>query len=166
LIHISDLKLFETCSGCCLEGIIVGEAIQPMTGGTLLMLDSTGNVVMVCFYNFLADGLQGSQAKPFLQKMFPIGAKITVAEPFTKIFRDGQRGISVDNRSDIKVEAVKKREEEVSKGALEKKIKQGNNLFAKKCYSAAMDVYVDTLHSTEFISTLLSNRSQALASME
>lgn len=65
-VLIKDLGLFQTSYGCQIEGTIVGEAIQPMVGGTTLMRDEAGDVLIVCFYNMLPDGLRGADAEPLL----------------------------------------------------------------------------------------------------
>jgi hypothetical protein len=95
-IAYRELKLFEVCHGTFVEGKIVGEVVQPMVGGTTLILDNQ-DVLLVCFYNLLPDGILGSSAEPLLQAMLPLGATLRIKEPFYKIFGDGQRGIRVDN---------------------------------------------------------------------
>jgi tetratricopeptide (TPR) repeat protein len=166
-IKITDLKLFDTCWGCYLEGVIVGEAIVPIIGGTLLIQDKEGDYLRVSFYNFLPEGVRGKRAEPLLAKMFPMGHKIRIKEPFTKIFRDGLRGIRVDNRSEVDVNTIfSPKQNECSNLFLEEQKAKGNDSFKEKNYSAACDLYISALNGTELIPTLLSNRCQAFISLE
>jgi hypothetical protein len=103
-ISFSDLVLFQTAKGCYIEGKIAGEPIQPMVGGTTLIQEfSTKRNIMICFYNILPDGIWAAAAEPLLQQEFPMGATLRVAEPFLKIFGDGQRGVRVDNPRELHV---------------------------------------------------------------
>ena len=73
-ISFSDLVLFQTSKGCYIEGLIVGEPIQPMVGGTTLIREAaTHQMLMVCFYNVLPDGIFGSAAESLLKAEFPMG---------------------------------------------------------------------------------------------
>ena len=169
-IGIADLRLFGTCKGCYLEGTIVGEAIQPMVGGTTLIRDASGKILIVCFYNVLPDGIYGAQAEPMLSRKFPLGSTIRIAEPFLKIFRDGSRGIRVDNPAEIQVigkvasSGTALKQEELDKELVEAK-ERGNAFVKEKRYDAAMDTYVSALRTDEFIATVLSNRAQAYISL-
>jgi tetratricopeptide (TPR) repeat protein len=164
-IEIQDLTLFGTSWKCFLEGKIIGEAILPIVGGTVLIQDSSDNVLLVCFYNLLPEGVRGVDAEILLQEKFPMGATIRVVEPFLKIFRDGSRGIRVDNPADIEVETMTTKLE-ISNASLEAKKNQGNEFVKKKQYSAAMEVYIGALNATEFVPTVLSNRCQAYISLQ
>jgi hypothetical protein len=58
-INISDLKLFESCKGCVLEGTLVTDTFTPMVGTTTLLEDGQGNIVKICLYNFFTSGCFG-----------------------------------------------------------------------------------------------------------
>lgn len=96
-----------------------------------------------------------------------MGATLRVAEPFLKIFRDGSRGVRVDDPDEVQVVAAASQlsqQQDVESELLEGK-KRGNGHVAKKQYDAAMDVYLDALHSCSFVPTVLSNRAQAYISL-
>ena len=171
-INICDLKLFEVSEGCYLEGKIVGEAIVPMSGGTTMVQDDRGENLLLCFYNCLPDGIKGIEAEPLLKRKFPLGAKIKVAEPFLKIFGDGQRGIRVDTPGEILVElGSTTSSKETSNQRLDDaecmaaKL-EGNNFVAKKQYYAATESYLRGIRYNDLVPTLLSNRCQALIFLE
>lgn len=167
-INVRDLKLFDTCWGCYLECVIMSEAIVPHVGGAVLLQDELCDFVTLSFYNFLPEGIRGVQAEPFLAAIFPFGCKIRIAEPFLKIFRDGRYGLRVDNRSEISVDKPSQKRDAESdiNGSLEEQKKKGNEFFAEKKYTAALDVYASALISTDFVPTILSNRCQAFIALE
>jgi len=67
-IDIRQLTLFKVNRGTYIEGRIVGEVIKPMVGGTTLIQDGRGDVVLVAFYNLLQAEIHGKAAEPLLQK--------------------------------------------------------------------------------------------------
>lgn len=160
-ISFTDLVLFQTAAGCYIEGKIVGEPIQPMVGGTTLIQDPlTKRVLLVCFYNVLPDGIHGSAAEQLLQQEFPMGATLRVAEPFYKIFGDGQRGVRVDTPNELYVV----RGDPSSSSSASSFKEAGNDFVKQKKYMAAVDLYLKGLRSSsesDFVATILSNRSQA-----
>lgn len=170
-IPVQDLKLFVEHHGCYLEGTIVGEAIQPIVGGTTLIQDRNGHLVRVCFYNFLPDGIMGIDAEPLLRQKMPMGATLRIAEPFYKIFGDGQRGIRVDDSEEIKVlnnkcgSSQSSAVESVENKCNDMK-QQGNTFVAQKKYYAAVDSYLSGMRCDELVPALLSNRSQAFIYLE
>jgi hypothetical protein len=85
-VNTSKLKLFQSEVGCYIGGTIVGEAIQPMVGGTVLLQETgaTGQYIIVAFYNVLPAGLCGADAEPLLRNKFPLGARWP--NPFSKSF--------------------------------------------------------------------------------
>lgn len=132
-IRYRELKLFEVSEGAYVEGKIVGEAIQPYVGGTTLIQGEDQDVLLVCFYNLLPDGLFGAAAERLLKSMLPLGATLRIKEPFYKIFTDGRRGIRVDNPRDLEIvisQSSNMSDEDREILALEKK-KLGNSLVAK-----------------------------------
>ena len=164
-IGFSDLVLFQTAKGCYIEGKIVGEPIQPMVGGTTLIQEnSTHTILLICFYNLLPDGIHGAAAEPLLKAEFPMGSTIRVAEPYYKIFGDGQSGIRVDTPSEILV--VDTNQQSISAKVAKQR---GNEFVRKKQYLAAIDLYLKGLQTSsesDFVATVLSNRSQASIQFE
>jgi tetratricopeptide (TPR) repeat protein len=162
-ISFSDLVLYHTAKGKYIEGKIVGEAIQPIVGGTVLIQEQdTQKTMLICFYNLLPDGISGADAEPYLKAEFPMGATLRVAEPFSKIFNDGQRGVRVDTPSELHV--LRDSSDTTSTSSLTEAKAAGNQYVKQEKYLAATDSYLKGLHSSEeseFVATLLSNRSQA-----
>lgn len=182
-INISDLKLFECCKGCILEGTLVTDTFTPMVGTTTLLEDGQGNIVKICLYNFLPPGVSENDADLIGKKMLPKDSKVKILEPFYKIFKDGSRGIRIDDPNDIQVILPKTTKQPPSTRRSHKKDnnqnhkditredqeemlllgkQEANRLFEKKLYFAASESYIQLLRGDDgFISTLLSNRSQA-----
>jgi tetratricopeptide (TPR) repeat protein len=173
-VNTSKLRLFQSAIGCYIEGTIVGEAIQPMVGGTVLLQEAAVNghiqYVLVAFYNVLPAGLCGTDAEQLLRAKFPLGATIKVAEPFFKIFRDGSRGVRVDDPSDLLVDKPLSNNPStafLSDADLLKAKNKGNRFVATKQLDAAVDVYLTALRLTpDLIPTVLSNRAQAYIFLE
>jgi tetratricopeptide (TPR) repeat protein len=166
-IGVSELDLFATAKECYLEGEIVGEAILPVLGGTVLIQDSDGGLVVVHFYNVLPAGIRGMEADPLLKAKFPMGASMRVAEPFLKILREGSIGVRVDDPSDIAVLPRNKLSLRNTDAQLIGLKERGKSFFAAKKFDAAIDMYVAAVReSGDFIPTVLSNRSQAFIRLE
>jgi hypothetical protein len=85
-----------------------------------------------------------------------------------KIFRDGTRGVRVDDPADLQVSGIPRLigNAKGSEDNLLKEKKRGNKYVAKKQYDAAMDVHVDALCSCTLVPTLLSNHAHAFISLE
>ena len=158
-VSIRDLKIFESNRGTFLEGTLLIEPFTPMVGCTTIMEDKNGDVLLVALYNFLPAGVSGSDADPIASAKIPKGCKVRIAEPFLKVFKDGSRGVRIDNPSDITV--VVQPQSRGRDEMLEKFKADGNALFQKKLYLGAIECYINGLRSAEFVPTLLSNRSQA-----
>lgn len=162
-LMIRDLKLFDSNVGTFIEGKLLIEPFTPMVGCTTIMEDKNGDVLLIALYNFLPDGVSGSDADAIASAKLPKGSTVRISEPFLKVFKDGSRGVRIDNASDITVvlqDKVTNKDE-----SLEKAKANGNSYFQKKMYLAAIDSYVDGLRKAEFVPTLLSNRSQAFINM-
>ena len=163
-IAIKDLLLYDGHEGNYIEGKLLVDPFTPMVGTTTILEDSNGDVILMALYNFLPDGLHGPESNPVASAKIPKGCTIRIVEPFQKVFRDGSRGIRVDNPNDISVisEAGDGRvfDEE---SFLSRAKMAGNGLVQKKMYSAASDTYMNGIRKADLVPTLLSNRSQAYA---
>jgi len=136
-IHVDDLKLFQVAKGCVLSGQLVGDPFATV-GVTTLLEDSSGSVVQLGLYNMLPGGPTGRKAFLMAEQMFPKGTKLSIAEPFLKIFQDGNRGVRVDDPPDVRFEAG---EAEGSVAALDDVRSRGKELVKEKAYAAAATVY-------------------------
>ena len=82
----------------------------------------------------------------------PMGCTaVHVAEPVLKVFKDGSRGVRIDNPSEITVilQGVERKQ------SLEIAKESGNQLFQKKIYLAATDCYISGLRKADIVPTLL-----------
>lgn len=104
-ITIPKLQLFETATGVMLEGTLVVEP-KVLVGITTLMRDTSGNVIQLGLYNQLPGGASGPESQAAADACFPRGTKLAIAEPFMKVFMDGNRGIRVDAPADIRVDRI------------------------------------------------------------
>jgi len=167
-IQISELKLFDTCNGCILEGKLVVDPFTPMVGSSTLLQDSNGSIIKICLYNFLPAGIHGQEADEIAKTMIPKDSVMRISEPFLKIFRDGTRGIRVDNPDDVQIINPRSTNGEI-RGDREKLLRkakdEGNKLFAKRWYHAASEIYLGALRKDDLIPTLLSNRAQTSIKM-
>ena len=161
-VSIRDLKLFDAKAGAYLEGKLLIEPFTPMVGCTTILEDKNGDVLLIALYNFLPDGVSGSAADPIASAKIPKGCTVRIAEPFLKVFKDGSRGVRIDNPSEITVVL----QDGERKQSLEKAKESGNQLFQKKMYLAATDCYISGLRKADIVPTLLSNRSQVFIMME
>eukprot|EP00971_Amphidinium_carterae_P025368 500714-Amphidinium_carterae.1 len=107
-IGVEDLKLSQVSTGCVLSGRFVVDPV-PMIGVTTLLEDSKGSLVQLGLYNMLPGAPTvrptGKKALLMAEERFPKGTKLSIAEPFFKIFLDGNRGVRVDDPSDVRVES-------------------------------------------------------------
>ncbi|CAJ1431345.1 unnamed protein product, partial [Effrenium voratum] len=104
----------------------------------------------------------GSDALMLADKMFPKGATLRIAEPFMKVFRDGNRGVRVDSPHDLRVEP------RVSSGKESREAgrQRGNALFGAGQFQAALTAYWQALRCCEDVAVLFSNRAQAYLKQE
>ena len=66
-------------------------------GITTILEDAAGDHIQLGLYNQLPGGAVGQRSLKLAQRHFPKGARVQIAEPFLKIFRDGKRGVRVDD---------------------------------------------------------------------
>jgi len=147
-IFVRDLKLYESYESMYIEGKLLIEPFTPMVGTTTILEDSNGDVVLIALYNFLPEGLHGEESVPVASAKIPKGATVRIAAPFMKVFRDGSRGLRIDNPNEISV---------ISSGKVSGKIderrvlleakKAGNQLVKTQKYLSASEAYIGGLHS-------------------
>mmetsp|Transcript_11305 Transcript_11305/g.24868 ORF Transcript_11305/g.24868 Transcript_11305/m.24868 type:complete len:772 (-) Transcript_11305:116-2431(-) len=167
-ISIKDLKLYDAHEGKYIEGKLLVEPFTPVVGTTTILEDSNGDVILLALYNFLPDGLHGRESIPVASGKIPKGCSIRIAEPFQKVFRDGSRGIRIDDPNDISVISSEDGKD-VTAGEeilLSRAKMSGNGLVQKKMYNAASEAYINGIRKADLVPTLLSNRSQAYAMIE
>ena len=95
-IDIKDLRLFEVCKGSVLRGTLVASPAV-MTGITTFLRDGTGAIVQICLYNFVPGKMNRLDKTTYARKHLSIGTRVEIAEPFSKIFFDGNRGVRIGN---------------------------------------------------------------------
>ncbi|CAE8734204.1 unnamed protein product, partial [Polarella glacialis] len=160
-VNVSDLQLFQVSSGRVLHGKLIVDPLATV-GVTTILEDSAGSIVQLGLYNMLPGGPTGAKAHELAQHFFPKGTHLSIAEPFLKIFRDGNRGVRVDSPTDLRVERVSESNDLAS---LQRARECGNKLVKQGLHQAAASEYWQGLRSpgveTE-VAQLLSNRSQAL----
>mmetsp|Transcript_16946 Transcript_16946/g.59232 ORF Transcript_16946/g.59232 Transcript_16946/m.59232 type:complete len:854 (+) Transcript_16946:85-2646(+) len=154
-VGISELRLFQVSSGSVLVGRLVTSPMVTV-GITTILEDSSGRVIQLGLYNQLPGGASGKSSSSLAEKMFPKGTRLRIAEPFLKIFRDGNRGVRVDDPADVRIEGSPGQAE---LGAVRQ---EGKTLVAAAQFHAAAMTYWGGLRggATE-VATLLSNRAQA-----
>lgn len=120
--------------------------------------------MLIALYNFLPEGLFGDESVPVASAKIPKGATVRIAAPFMKVFRDGSRGLRIDNPNEISVISSGKFSEGIDERVvlLEAK-KAGNQLVKTQKFLSASEAYIGGLRAAEVIPTILSNRSQAYA---
>eukprot|EP00971_Amphidinium_carterae_P082818 1638725-Amphidinium_carterae.1 len=103
-IGVEDLKLFQVATGGVLSGRLVTDPFATV-GVTTFLEDSKGALVQLGLYNMLPGAPTGKKLLLMAEQRFPKGTKLSIAEPFYKIFRDGKRGVRVDDPPDVRVES-------------------------------------------------------------
>ena len=149
-ISVKDLQLFEVNRGFYVEGTLIGDP-RIVVGVTTLLEDHEGNVVQISLYNVIP---QGPDKITLAENIYPRGLEIKIIEPFFKIFRDGNRGIRVDDPCDVCVMSQSSRHYEDCREKGKQFMKSGH-------YMMAFEVYLDGLKElSDDIVPLLNNRSQ------
>ena len=121
----------------------------------ILAEDSRGDILQVQLYNQFPNGAIASQMADIVETRFKHGTKLSIAEPFLKIMKDGFRGVRVDSPTDLRVQTVC-----MSLSSLKE---HGNQLAAKQQFDVAQQEYTAALALPEVdeVATLLANRAQA-----
>jgi tetratricopeptide (TPR) repeat protein len=162
-LYVSDLKLYDSYDTMYIEGKLLIEPFTPMVGTTTILEDAHGDVILVALYNFLPEGLFGEESVPVASAKIPKGATVRIAAPFMKVFRDGSRGLRIDNPSEISVVSSGKASGGSERQLLLEAKNAGNQLVKTQKYLSAIEAYIGGLRSAEVVPTILSNRSQAYA---
>jgi tetratricopeptide (TPR) repeat protein len=162
-IFVRDLKLYDSHQSMYIEGKLLIDPFTPMVGTTTILEDSNGDVILIALYNFLPEGLYGPESVPVASAKIPKGATVRIAEPLMKVFRDGSRGLRIDNPNEISVISSGKANKGSEKQLLLEAKNAGNQLVRAHKYLSASETYIGGLRSAEVIPTILSNRSQAYA---
>ena len=161
-IDVSDLKSYEQNRGRYIEGVLLTDPFTPIIGTTTVLEDCNGDAVVLALYNLLPDGLHGDDSIPLASKFIPKRCTVCIVEPFLKVFRDGSRGLRIDDPSDIIVLSRDDRAENEEEALSNAKM-LGNKFVWKKMYLSAYEAYLAGLRQADLASTLLLNRSKALA---
>eukprot|EP00434_Breviolum_minutum_P013681 symbB.v1.2.012060.t1/scaffold825.1/size159525/1 len=159
-VGVKSLRLFDVAKGSVLVGILLVDPIVQVGISTILE-DAAGDHIQLGLYNQLPGGAVGPRSVKLAQRHFPKGAHVRIAEPFLKIFRDGKRGVRVDDPRDVRSESRS------ACADLSTARETGKKLFAEMQFQAALFEYWQSLrsHSSE-VAILLSNRAQAAIKQE
>ncbi|KAL7545654.1 hypothetical protein ACHAWF_009005 [Thalassiosira exigua] len=157
-IGVGDLKLFESCKESVLRGILIATPVV-MTGVTTFLRDDVGGIVQIGLYNFVPGKMSRLKSNEYVRNHLPKGTRVEIAEPFTKIFLDGNRGVRIDNPNEFRIEGG-------YRGDVASAREEGNQLFKENMYFAASETYIAGLQNDTLVATLLSNRSQAYIKLE
>jgi len=157
-IGAKGLKLFESCKGSVLRGTIIALPAVA-TGITTFLQDDSGVIVRIGLYNFVPGKMNRLDSTEYVRNRLRSGTKVEIAEPFTKIFFDGNRGVRIDDPREFRIE-------EGHSSDLASARHKGNDFFRKKQFQAAVESYTSGLQQESLIPTLLSNRAQAFINLE
>lgn len=162
-MHVRDMRLYSSTKGRYIEGKLIAQPFTPFVGTTTILEDDSGNIVPIALYNFLPDGLHGKDSDDIAALKLPKGCTVRIAEPLYKVFRDGSRGLRVDDPSEIEVTLKETRGEDET--SLLHALKVGERLVQKGMRAGACEAYIIGRQHASLAAILLSNRSQAYAKM-
>jgi tetratricopeptide (TPR) repeat protein len=157
-IDVKDLKLFECCKGNVLRGTLI-TVPSVIKGITTFLQDDSGAVIQIAIYNYVPGKMSRLNETEYVRKHLPKGKRVLIAEPFTKIFVDGNRGVRIDNPREFRVEGADQSDISTAR-------EEGNEFYKQKMYHAASESYITGLQNENLVPTLLSNRSQAHIKLE
>jgi hypothetical protein len=94
-IDVKDLKMFEPCKGHVLRGTLITEITVPsvVKGITTFLQGDSGAIIQIAIYNYVPGKMSRLNETEYVRKHLPKGTRVLIAEPFTKIFVDGNRGV-------------------------------------------------------------------------
>ena len=134
-IHIRDMELGKVHMGYFLRARIFTE-IYIISAVAMLIEDERNDATRFCIYNYPA-------SRSELKKIFSIGARLIIIEPYFKLASDGLPCIRVDNPGDLIIDRSMDYAG-ISFGA--EAIKEiGNQAFKNGSYDVAFDIYDQAL---------------------
>eukprot|EP00984_Skeletonema_dohrnii_P013869 scaffold5804_cov117-Skeletonema_dohrnii-CCMP3373.AAC.6 len=157
-IDVKDLKLFQSCKGNVLTGTLI-TIPSVIKGITTFLKDDNGGVIQIALYNYVPGKMSRLNETEYVRKHLSKGTRVLIAEPFTKIFVDGNRGVRIDDPREFRIEGD-------SQSDIYTAREDGNELYEQKMYHAASDSYIAGLKNENLVPTLLSNRAQAHIKLE
>ena len=96
-VPISKLRLFDVMSGRRLDCEVV--SMPALWAGIYVVVqDAQRSAVLCCVYN-----LPGVRDQAAAEAALPKGSRLSVAEPFLKILKDGQRAVRIDNPDQLQI---------------------------------------------------------------
>mmetsp|Transcript_12169 Transcript_12169/g.18677 ORF Transcript_12169/g.18677 Transcript_12169/m.18677 type:complete len:751 (-) Transcript_12169:789-3041(-) len=157
-IDVKDLKLFQTCKGNVLTGtlIIVPKVIL---GISTILKDDNGGAIQIALYNYVPGKMSRLNETEYARKHLSKGTRVSIAEPFTKILADGNRGVRIDDPREFRIEGDN--QTDISSAR-----EDGNEFYKQKMYQAASESYIAGLQNEDLVPTLLTNRAQAHIMLE
>mmetsp|Transcript_13897 Transcript_13897/g.34317 ORF Transcript_13897/g.34317 Transcript_13897/m.34317 type:complete len:958 (+) Transcript_13897:177-3050(+) len=148
-IFIKDLRLFNIHEGHVLEANIVGRpALQ--TAIQTVLADARGDQITASFYNCAGADITANtpivRAQALVEKRFPIGATVRIANPFLKIGTGGLTALRLDDPRELVVQGTSAAASCIN--VAEEK-DHGNTEFKKGCFEAARRIYMDALAAAD-----------------
>ncbi|KAL4541505.1 hypothetical protein Ndes2437B_g05864 [Nannochloris sp. 'desiccata'] len=145
-ISFRRMQVGKVHKGRLLKGTIVGPACK-FTGVMVVLQDEDPDIaVLVAIYNKLPQNADSAAA----DRVFPEGARLAIKEPYLKQFNDGSLGVRVDSPSDVVFLKSTKKNDGSSAGSdvpssgdgdVAALRAQAGDLYKKKDYTAALDLY-------------------------
>lgn len=158
LIGVKDLKLFQTCKGNVLAGTLV-TVPNVIKGISTILKDDNGGVIQIALYNYVPGKMSRLNEMEYARKHLPKGTRVSIAEPFTKILADGNRGVRIDDPREFRIEGDNQTDISTAR-------EDGNNFYKRRMYQAASESYITGLQNEDLVPTLLTNRAQAHIMLE
>mmetsp|Transcript_63632 Transcript_63632/g.170455 ORF Transcript_63632/g.170455 Transcript_63632/m.170455 type:complete len:736 (+) Transcript_63632:41-2248(+) len=146
-ICLADLSLFQTHAGKVVDVEVVASSIVA-SSVTTLVADRQGGLVQLALYNW--GGAHEAQGDGSLA----VGSRLQVADPYLKVFRDGEVGIRVDRPAQVLYAG---RDATAWKQVGNAFIKQGQPRSAWESYRAALSA-----PELDALAVLLCDRAQCL----
>ncbi len=133
-IDVKDLKLFQTCKGNVLTGTLI-TIPSVIKGITTFLKDDNGGAIPIAIYNYIPGKMSRLNGIEYARKHLPKGTRVSIAEPFTKILADGNRGVRIDDPREFRIEGDNQTDISTAR-------EDGNELYKQKMYQAASESYI------------------------
>eukprot|EP00392_Amoebophrya_sp_AT5.2_P019047 g19739.t1 len=163
-VFIKELRLFNIHEGNVLEAKIVGRPAM-QTGIQTVLQDARGDQMTASFYNCAGADVTANtpfaRAQTIIEKRFPIGVTVRVANPFLKIGTGGLVTIRLDDPRELSVGSSGDTSAATSCINVSEEKEHGNSEFKKGCFEAARKIYTDALQAAdlELQASMLNNRA-------